>query len=814
MRYVSLVALVAVLGGVSMASVAGARRTESSFPTYLAGTNPSTLGVFTRYVTGPILTGYDPSVARKVARLPLVERATSAIIFDANINLEGIKGVHPHVAPGESPPTFIGSFDGEFTSVDRVTVVHGRMFRSSSPSEAIMNVQAAKEVGAHIGQVFSLPFFTDAQILSSNDDTIPSRIVKVKLVGEFVTSQDVVESDIESLGDAAVIFSPALTRELSLKYATGTDTYLQIRGGDRNAKKVLNEVDQAVPVAVHFPSEITSGLVPIAQQSISPQAGALAIFGAVAALALFLISALVIGRVVRMGVEEFRVLRAMGASHMMLLADQLIPLIAAIAVGSLLAVVVAVALSPLAPLGPVRPIYPHPGVAFDWIALGGGCLLLLIGLGAIAIILARGVMRGLTRNRGITQPRGESRPLRAVMNLGLPIAATMGLRFALDSGRGRNISSNRSTMLGAVLAVTVLVGTVTFGASLDSLVSRPALYGWNWNYAIIGAFAGDEDLPAPQIDALLNHDHDIMAWSGANSLNATLDQQEILLYTEPADARVAPTLLSGHEVKAANQVVLGVATLNALHKRIGDTVELNVGGPTSRALVVVGTATMPSVSKGGGLGQGAVVATSDVPAALLNLQGNPIPGPNMVLIRMKPDVSSAAAHRSLQTIVNKVNAIPAAESPAGGVIGALRPAEIVNFRSMETTPTVLAGVLVAGTLVALGLSLTASVRRRRRDLALLKTLGFTQRQLALSVAWQSSVVAVVGVAVGIPLGVAVGRELWILFARNLDTVPSPTVPALTLTLVGVGALVFANLVAAIPERVASRTPAALVLRAD
>jgi predicted lysophospholipase L1 biosynthesis ABC-type transport system permease subunit len=96
----------------------------------------------------------------------------------------------------------------------------------------------------------------------------------------------------------------------------------------------------------------------------------------------------------------------------------------------------------------------------------------------------------------------------------------------------------------------------------------------------------------------------------------------------------------------------------------------------------------------------------------------------------------------------------------------------------------------------------------------LKTLGFTQRQLALSVAWQSSVVAVVSVALGIPLGVAVGRELWILFARTLDTVPSPTVPALTLTLVGVGALVFANLVAAIPERVASRTPAALVLRAD
>jgi hypothetical protein len=61
-------------------------------------------------------------------------------------------------------------------------------------------------------------------------------------------------------------------------------------------------------------------------------------------------------------------------------------------------------------------------------------------------------------------------------------------------------------------------------------------------------------------------------------------------------------------------------------------------------------------------------------------------------------------------------------------------------------------------------TLIASVRRRRRELALLKTLGFTQRQLATTVAWQSSASAVVGIVVGIPLGIALGRWLWILFA--------------------------------------------------
>ena len=116
--------------------------------------------------------------------------------------------------------------------------------------------------------------------------------------------------------------------------------------------------------------------------------------------------------------------------------------------------------------------------------------------------------------------------------------------------------------------------------------------------------------------------------------------------------------------------------------------------------------------------------------------------------------------------------------------------------------------------VALGFILGASVRRRRRDLALLKTLGFTQRQLSAAIAWQTTMAAVIGVIVGMPLGIVSGRELWILFARSIDAVPDPTVPILSLILIGVGALVFANLVAVIPGRIAARTSTALVLRAE
>jgi hypothetical protein len=67
---------------------------------------------------------------------------------------------------------------------------------------------------------------------------------------------------------------------------------------------------------------------------------------------------------------------------------------------------------------------------------------------------------------------------------------------------------------------------------------------------------------------------------------------------------------------------------------------------------------------------------------------------------------------------------------------------------------------------------------------------------------------------GVPLGIALGRALWDVFARQISVVPEPTVPVLTVVLIVIGALVIANLVALLPGRLAGRTPAAALLRAE
>jgi hypothetical protein len=82
------------------------------------------------------------------------------------------------------------------------------------------------------------------------------------------------------------------------------------------------------------------------------------------------------------------------------------------------------------------------------------------------------------------------------------------------------------------------------------------------------------------------------------------------------------------------------------------------------------------------------------------------------------------------------------------------------------------------------------------------------------VAAQATVIAVIGIVIGIPAGIVAGRWLWTLFARAISAVPQPTVPTIAIVAVGTGSLVLANLVAAIPGRLAARTPAALLLQAE
>jgi putative ABC transport system permease protein len=106
-------------------------------------------------------------------------------------------------------------------------------------------------------------------------------------------------------------------------------------------------------------------------------------------------------------------------------------------------------------------------------------------------------------------------------------------------------------------------------------------------------------------------------------------------------------------------------------------------------------------------------------------------------------------------------------------------------------------------------ALISSVRRRRRDLAILKTLGFVRRQISTTVAWQATTFAMAAVLVGLPLGIVAGRWGWRLTAEQLGVAATPITPPMTLLAIAVGAIV-----AAPSGWLAGRLRAALVLHSE
>jgi putative ABC transport system permease protein len=818
--YLSLVVLTGLVGGVAMAAVAGARRTQSSYPAYVASTNPTDVQTFTEFT--PISgVGYSAKVDDAVKKVPGVAHVFTVIGFNGTLQVIDVQGA-PGIA-GEAPPAVEGSPDGEYFTSDRVSVIEGRRSNPTKPDELMLSAGAAASLRLHVGSTLRVAFFTTAQVESLDFSGYPAdrphTIVPFRLVGIIEYAPQVVADDNAALSDQLAVLTPALTKRLESCCAYYSYVSLHLHAGSSHSGAALAAIRKVTPKLGPIGGSQTLGpIIAKAERAIRPVAIAIGVFGLIAALAALVIGSQIISRSLRRGAGDQATVRALGATPAMVMTDGVLGLLGASVAGAVLAVIVAVALSPLSPLGPVRPVYPQRGIAFDWTVLGAGFAILAIVLAMVAVVQAARLAPHRTRSHELVPERARTA---ARATAALPPSAALGIRSALGWGTNsdRNAAPVRSALLGAVVAVVVIVASVTFGSSLGALVSHPSLYGWNWDYALLAGYSAEENLPAAQTASLLDHDPYVAHWTGVYFEHARLDHLSLPVLAMRPNAAVTPSMLSGHPLASPSQVVLGPATLAALHTRVGGSVVAQTDKGVQMRLRVVGTATLPTAGGGDGpvglqMGSGAVMATSLFSPTDLNQQGSPIDGPMAAFITLRPDVSRAAGLRSLDHITTVLDRPSDPNGPVGGVVAALRPAEIADSRTVSGTPALLAAVLAGGALAALALTLVASVRQRRREFAVLKALGCTQPQLAATVTWQSSVAALVGVVVGVPIGVALGRWLWTLFAEGISAVPNPTVPVVALVLIAFGAVAFAVLVAVVPGRIARRTRTAVLLHSE
>jgi ABC-type lipoprotein release transport system permease subunit len=272
--------------------------------------------------------------------------------------------------------------------------------------------------------------------------------------------------------------------------------------------------------------------------------------------------------------------------------------------------------------------------------------------------------------------------------------------------------------------------------------------------------------------------------------------------------------VSGHLPSGSGdgQIGLGATTMHQVGAHVGSIVHVIVSSPSGRQrtvpLRVVAQISFPVLSGIVSLGSGVAMTISGYEAAVCP------PGPRQASCR--------------QAVVDGTNGgilasvVPGAQGQAvinhyldayrASTALAVAPLSLINFGEAVNFPLIFGAMLAvfgAATLLHL---LVVSVSRRRREIGLLKVLGFVNGQVASGVAWQATTLALVGIVVGVPLGLVIGQAVWKAFASNLGAVPVSVVPIWVIAVLVAGVLVVANLIAVAPALVATRSKPGELLR--
>jgi hypothetical protein len=800
----SLALLLGLVGGVVLGAAAGARRTDSAYPRLRAWGNASQLSIVPE---GTGMTGYYAALAR----LPQAVAVAPEALYNA-----GVPPADP--AAGFVVQAVASPDDSYGTTVDRVRLLAGQMFGPREPGAAVINQQLADIEHLSPGGTLRLAFIPNGPVSTSGE--LPKQfIVSFKVTGIAVFDSQVVSSVALASAPTALLSPPfaatAAARsapcceEAAVRLRPGADQLARQYAGTRQqqgtggADDILNAADQ----------------VTATQRAIRPQAVALALFAALAALIALVVLSQLLSRQLTLDAAQYPALRALGVTRPVLLAVSLARLALVTGAGAALAVAIAIAGSPLLPVGPARLADPSPGISVDPLVLGAGfAAIVLLPLA----ILAPAAWRAATRAAapaGAPGIAGRPSVLGAALGRWGSVAGGLGVRMAFEPGRGSTAVPVRSALAAAMVTVGAVAGALVFGASLVTLVGTPHQYGQNWNAELdLGFGAAPGNLGA----RMLHPDQAVSGYAsgdyGLVSVKGTL--VGAIGLDPPAAARPGDdyvTILAGRAPAGPGEIALGAKTMTAAHVRVGQDILVAInhtavtGPPVTRTMRVVGEVIFPAFSRGSfnptDLGTGALFTAS----ALSEPQPeSPCPSGtcyNFFLVRFRPGTDEASAAATLTALATRVGCPPW----VCAVISDQRPADIRDYAGVRDTPLVLGALLVVLAVGTLAHVLLTGVRRRRRDLAVLKTLGLSRGQVLRLVAWQAGAFGGVALLAGLPLGVLAGRQAWAAFAGAAGIAPAPDIPMALILLTIPVTLLIAVLIALWPGWRAARLRPAEVL---
>jgi hypothetical protein len=788
--WLAIAVLVSVVGGLVLAAAAAGRRTEAALPQFVAAHGFDS----DEYAVRPV---------PKVADLPGVTSAVELISPDSG--QPACACTHP------INPTELGIIFASTKFRSPFKLVSGRLPDPSAPDQVLASFTLQQDYGVHLGSVIRVPLYAPSQASAYNDATGAEPKPTGPTVDFHVVGFEASEFELPAGTTPSydLFTSSAFAKTVIPSTAAGYVYLVSLRDGAAGITR-FNAAAQTLNGAGLEGGQDEDGVAEAIATSIHPQAVGWWILAALAALVGLAVVGQALARQSRVESEDYPTMAALGADRRQLLALGMAQTLVVGLVGALGAVAVAFVLSPVAPLGEARIAENSTGFAFD------APVLLLGALGTLAAVLVLGFWPALRAARALRADdrRILSRPSVVVTQLaaaGAPPSAVIGVRNALERRTGGVTVPLGSALLGTVLAVLALAGTAVFGASLTHLTATPRLYGDTFQLNFTDPANGKPD---PVLLRSLEQDKAVTGITEGIATEIFVNKVVVgAIAGTSARGRLLLSTVTGHLPINNHQIGLGATTMRKVGAHVGSLVHVAMSLPSGRKRTgtfhVVSQVSFPVLGGAVSLGTGAVITQAAYentlcpaqPGRAACLQGalTTSNGGGM-LVRVVPGPQGRAVVSHYLDAYRSTTAL------------AITPTSLVNFGEAVNFPLIFGVMLAVVGAATLAHLLVVSVARRRREIGLLKVLGFVNRQVAAAVSWQATTLALIGIVVGVPLGLVAGEAIWNAFANNLGAVPISVVPVWLVVTLAVGVLVVANLLAIGPALVATRSKPARLLQ--
>ncbi len=787
-----LTLLIALAGATVMAALADARRGASALRRLSAPTLPATTAVL------PNTPGFDWS---KVEKLPEVAALTKFIV-DGLFAFQG----YPDGVQGFPP------VDAAYgTTIEKPVIFAGRNYNPSRDDEVVVTPKFVSTFHKGVGDTVVLDLPSAKQLADPANSSGVSKYdgphIKARIVGVVLTPWGI--SADTGQGRGGILMSPGvvtrypaetLGNQRNPENPNYVNALVRLRGGEAAIPQFREDLAR-----VTGRSDIDVWDLPEmyrdAQRQIAFEARCLVAFAAAAFVAALFLIGQAIARYATASAAELQTMRALGMTPRQAIVTAAAgPAIAGL-LGALLAAGGAFVFSRWTPTGSAAPLEISRGLTWDWVVLGPGIVviaaLVVAGAAAAAWLALSAARRGKASHRSVVAS--------SVSRAGFGVPVVMGTRFALESGRGRTAVPVRPALVGAVSGVLGILAVFTFSHGVSDAASHPERFGQTYQLGYFAGFNGQNFGPTDKLVAALRSNTDVTGLDDGLTAVATgpRGNGSVSLFAYGDGPKALPAVVSsGRLPRAADEVLLAPRTLSALHTRVGARVELK-GNKHPVSYLVTGSGLVPE-GPHNTYADGGWVTPAGYHALFTGFKFR------IVLIALRPAIRGPHAAAALAASITRAHpdlkgvSFEAPQPPSG----------IENLRHVRVLPILLGAFLVLLALGAVGHALATAVRRRSHDLAVLRALGMTQWQCRRIVITQATVLALIGLIFGVPLGLAIGRSVWRAVA---DYTPIEYVPPLAvwaLVLVVPAALLLANLLAAWPGHRAARLRVASILRAE